>query len=49
MNPVSIPAVKATLAVHSMDEAQALAERALSARALAEAQAVVAEIQVEEP
>jgi phosphoenolpyruvate-protein phosphotransferase len=49
MNPVSIPAVKATLAVHSMDEAQALAERALAARALAEVQAVVAEIHVEEP
>ncbi|HEX9037364.1 MAG TPA: phosphoenolpyruvate--protein phosphotransferase [Ktedonobacterales bacterium] len=49
MNPVSIPAVKATLAAYSTDEAQALAARALAAVTLAAVQAAVAEIRVEEP
>jgi phosphoenolpyruvate-protein kinase (PTS system EI component) len=49
MNPVSIPAVKATLATYSADEARARAARALAAVTLAQVQAAVAEIRVEEP
>lgn len=49
MNPASIPAVKATLAAYSLDEARAIAEQALDAITLAEVETVVTAIRVEEP
>jgi phosphoenolpyruvate-protein phosphotransferase len=49
MNPTSIPAVKATLATYSADEARAFGLEALDALTLADVEAVVARIRVTEP
>jgi phosphoenolpyruvate-protein phosphotransferase (PTS system enzyme I) len=45
MNPASIPSVKATLAAHSLAEAQEFARQALQATTLAEVQQVIARIE----
>jgi phosphoenolpyruvate-protein kinase (PTS system EI component) len=49
MNPTSIPAVKATLAAYTFDEAHAFGLQALEAATLAEVEAVVARIHITEP